>query len=426
LSLSPKPLLSTRYLIEEQGAKSLPKIGESFVLCDAGGGTVNVISYKVKALEPSFEIEAVGRAKGAKCGAVFINIAFKQWLRDLIGLENYKKLDQVQLSYKISSYDTEGERMRILMKDFDDKKKLFSKGSRDIRITLPAPLDRLDIPDKGVDKGQITISYENMECFFEPCITPILNMVKAQRRQIEDRGTRLKNVFLVGGFAESPYLQTSIEEYLSSLRYKVELRRPDTSLTAVVRGAAIFGIEKSSNKAISSMSACPRSYGISADIAFSEIVHDPEDRISDSLTKKDVVRDQLKWLIKKGDLILSDQMRAVSGTLKVDFKSTQLKRGSIPIYAYDDDDLPDSLNHARNELGLSKIFSLEYDLTSVPLEYFRVTKGIGRHPTIHTAALDLNIRVCPSRLRVSLSIGRRPITSEVIPDSTLDGLVAFE
>jgi predicted HTH domain antitoxin len=84
-------------------------------------------------------------------------------------------------------------------------------------------------------------------------------------------------------------------------------------------------------------------------MAFSEILHDPEDRIS-SLTKKDVARDQLKWLIKKGDLILSDQVRAVSGTLKVDFKEMELKRGSIPIYAYDDDDLPDNLTHARNGL----------------------------------------------------------------------------
>jgi len=239
-------------------------------------------------------------------------------------------------------------------------------------------------------------------------------------------GTRLKNVFLVGGFAESPYLQTSIEECLSILRDKVELRRPDTSLTAVVRGAAIFGIEKLSNKAISSMSACPRSYGISADIAFSEISHDPEDRIRDSLTKKDVARDQLLWLIKKGDLILSDQVREVSKILEVDFEATKLKRVSIPIYAYDDVDLPDSLKSARNEPSFSEISSLDYDLTNVPLGYSQVTRGIGRRPKIRTAALELNIRVCPSRLRVSLRIGSQLISTEDILDPTLDGLVALE
>lgn len=66
-------------------------------------------------------------------------------------------LDQAQVSHKIGSYDAEGERMRILMKDFDNKKKLFTKGSRDIRITLPEPLDGLDIPGK-VEQGQITIT----------------------------------------------------------------------------------------------------------------------------------------------------------------------------------------------------------------------------------------------------------------------------
>lgn len=418
-------IYTARFLNETYGAKSLPKIGESFVLCDAGGGTVDVISYKVKALEPVFEIEAVGEAEGKKCGAIFINIAFKTWLRELIGTANYQMLDQAQVSHKIGSYDAEGERMRILMKDFDNKKKLFTKGSRDIRITLPEPLDGLDIPGK-VEQGQITITYEDMECFFEPCIVPILEMIKRQRRLIEDGGTRLKNVFLVGGFAESPYLQTSINEYLSSLRSKVDLRRPDTSLTAVVRGAAIFGIEKSTNNAISSMSACPRSYGISADIAFSEIVHDPAERIRDETTMKDVARDQLKWLIKKGDLILSDQMRAVSSSLKIDFKASQPKRGTIPIFAYDDDDLPDSLTHARNEVGLSRLASVDYDLSPIPPGYFQVTKGSGRNPTIHTAVLNLNIRVFSSRLRVTLSIKDRQVTAEYIPDPALEGLVVLE
>lgn len=134
----------------------------------------------------------------------------------------------------------------------------------------------------------------------------------------------------------------------SNLFMQFQIEADKRRLTAVVRGAAIFGIEKSTNNAISSMSACPRSYGISADIAFSEIVHDPAERIRDETTMKDVARDQLKWLIKKGDLILSDQMRAVSSSLKIDFKASQPKRGTIPIFAYDDDDLPDSLTHARN------------------------------------------------------------------------------
>ena len=95
---------------------------------------------------------------GYKCGAIFINVAFKQWLRDLIGEEKYQQLDQVKISYKISSHDAEGERMRILMKRFEVRKKRFVKDGRDVRIELPEPFHNLNIPDR-VDKGLILIPW---------------------------------------------------------------------------------------------------------------------------------------------------------------------------------------------------------------------------------------------------------------------------
>jgi hypothetical protein len=95
---------------------------------------------------------------GSKCGAIFINVAFKQWLKDLIGEDRYQQLDQAKISYKISSHDAEGERMRILMKRFEIKKKRFVKDGRDVRIELPEPFHNLDIPDR-VDKGLILIPW---------------------------------------------------------------------------------------------------------------------------------------------------------------------------------------------------------------------------------------------------------------------------
>ena len=84
-----------------------------------------------------------------------------------------------------------------------------------------------------------------------------------------------------------------------------------TRLTAVVRGAAIFGIEKPTNKALSTMTPCPRHFGVSVSECFSEIRHPPEDRVVDPVTGMAMAKDQLLWLIKKEDLILSDDPRVV-------------------------------------------------------------------------------------------------------------------
>lgn len=94
------------------------------------------------------------------------------------------------------------------------------------------------------------------------------------------------------------------------------------------------------------MSACPRSYGISISEPFSEIDHDYRDRIQDPHSKQDLAKDQLKWLIKKGDLILSDEKREASGPIEKAFPGSGSMSGSVTIYTYNEDDLPCRLDTA--------------------------------------------------------------------------------
>ena len=61
------------------------KVGDTFVLCDAGGGTVDLISYKVTALKPNLEIYEVTPGTGSLCGSTFLNRRFEKFLEDKIG-----------------------------------------------------------------------------------------------------------------------------------------------------------------------------------------------------------------------------------------------------------------------------------------------------------------------------------------------------
>jgi hypothetical protein len=95
------------------------------------------------------------------------------------------------------------------------------------------------------------------------------------------------------------------------------------------------------------MSACPRSYGTAVAMPFSEVVHNPLDRTTDPLTDVDVAEGQLKWLIVKGDLILSNSVTERTAIFNRNFLATGSKSGSFPIYAYDYDDVPDRLASSR-------------------------------------------------------------------------------
>jgi hypothetical protein len=120
----------------------------------------------------------------------------------------------------------------------------------------------------------------------------------------------------------------------------------------VVRGAAIFGIEKSTNKPISTMRACTRSYGVSLSLPFSEVAHNIKDRFVDPLTKVAMAQGQLQWLIKKGDVILSSEPKEATSEYTINFTETSPKSGSIQIYTYDEEDIDtlDRLSTSRNGL----------------------------------------------------------------------------
>ena len=96
------------------------------------------------------------------------------------------------------------------------------------------------------------------------------------------------------------------------------------------------------------MIACPRSYGITVSKPFTAIDHSKNELSVDPVTGKPMAKDQLMWFIKKGDVILSNEPRIVEESFAKIFSENDLRRGEIPIYAYDDDDIPERFANARN------------------------------------------------------------------------------
>lgn len=151
---------------------------------------------------------------------------------------------------------------------------------------------------------------------------------------------------MVGGFAESEYLQ---EEIGFSLRLRdIELRRPDTSWSAVVQGAVICGIEKSTTKNLITTSKCRQSYGVSVRQEFSDIKHDLKDLIPHEFSRVKMAEGQMLWLLNKGDVILSSEPKVGETTITVAFMKTEPRTGTMTIYMYPDDDRPERIHNAMD------------------------------------------------------------------------------
>ena len=55
---------------------------KNFILCDAGGGTIDTASYRIVGSGRPVELAELSIRSGGNCGSLFIDVAFEKYLRD--------------------------------------------------------------------------------------------------------------------------------------------------------------------------------------------------------------------------------------------------------------------------------------------------------------------------------------------------------
>lgn len=96
-----EPEAAAIYALDAMDPHNL-QIGDTFVLCDAGGGTVDLISYTVSALKPILKLDEAAPGIGACCGSTFLNRKFAEYLENKFGdNEDWDEevLDEVRYKY---------------------------------------------------------------------------------------------------------------------------------------------------------------------------------------------------------------------------------------------------------------------------------------------------------------------------------------
>lgn len=118
----------------------------------------------------------------------------------------------------------------------------------------------------------------------------------------------------------------------------------------MVQGAVIYGVEKANYQNLVTMSTCSRSYGIVIKETYS--VHNLNQRgvSMDPVTNNIIAQEQLTWLIRRGDLLLSDEHKKTEKHFKHNFLETDPRNFKFPVYEYpdDDDDVPERFETGEN------------------------------------------------------------------------------
>ncbi|PUU82768.1 hypothetical protein B9Z19DRAFT_1120153 [Tuber borchii] len=156
--------------------------GERIVICDAGGGTVDLITYTIK--------------------------------------------------------------KSSLMRSFDTAKKEFGTTTRTDFWRIPVGYVR-DDPKNGIEDAELRLAVADMKGLFDPIVKQVISLLEQQVRDSNklDSSNKVSTIFLVGGFGESAYLYKEVQTWVRRQSYHIRVINPNFSWSAVVRGAVFHGVQ---------------------------------------------------------------------------------------------------------------------------------------------------------------------------------------
>ncbi|TGJ80717.1 hypothetical protein E0Z10_g8045 [Xylaria hypoxylon] len=259
-------------------------VGDSFVIIDAGGGTVDIISYKVDELEPLSKFTNEYVDEGALCGGTFLDKEFESFLKRVIGAASWNKMDRSDIRGIMNNEWEHG-----IKRAFDGEPDRY----------------RVEFPSRAQTKP-LLFSSDELQPIFDKTVSQIGGLVNNQIRAIETKTSQLpKLVVLVGGFGRSPYILKYLKSMLSD-RITVLQARGDKPWTAICRGAALSG---AANLSLADGSGSPlvqsrvarSSYGWIHYLEFKEGLHDARDKWLHPTDKLWCAKNQMHWVIKRGE-----------------------------------------------------------------------------------------------------------------------------
>lgn len=181
---------SVHYALAKTNMRTWMRKGSIFCVCDCGGSTVDSTLYECKQLLPKLTLEEVCASECVQAGGVFVDRAARQMLTIKLRNSNYgdeESLNDMELAFERKT------------------KRLFDGTNESYVIDFGGRQD--NDREFGILKGKLTLSREEVASAFNDVLRQITDSCLRLRK---DR--KIRHLLLVGGFGESPYLQTCLRE----------------------------------------------------------------------------------------------------------------------------------------------------------------------------------------------------------------------
>ncbi|KAF8243917.1 hypothetical protein K440DRAFT_611241 [Wilcoxina mikolae CBS 423.85] len=335
--------------------------GDTFIICDAGGGTVDLISYKIVGLDP-LQIDESVSGSGDMCGSVFLDERFEEYIRRVLG---DRVIDGMKPRSRNEMFRTWEEKVKYKFGNINNHE--------GFEITVAG------VPDdesKNVEDGFHTIPSGEVKKIFDPIVDCIVRLVKQQVTDVHRKGEKVAAILLVGGFGSSEYLCKQLQIANYGTGGPIQVLQPTNARTAIARGALLRGLDGSIvNKRRSRLN-----YGCISSTFYQAGKGWDAHKYWESSDDKYLVDGHLNWYITRNQVIEGEESTSIPFYRMV---PVPLVPGHQPWLMFTDELLACDLDDApdfkwKNPGSIYRICTLPSDLSGIPLRKFsKYTNSLG-------------------------------------------------
>ncbi|KAM5343202.1 hypothetical protein ACJ41O_014168 [Fusarium nematophilum] len=403
--LATEPEACAQYTLAVARSQGLADIQERqcFVVVDAGGGTVDLVSYYVRQLSP-FQPQRITNVTGRQCGATRIDEYFLYtYLPQKLGHEyellapgGLAAVDKARSGQVVLSRG-----LQFMLDKFQDIKHSFA-GRRHGQsetfevLDLPEGIGNQNDLSRGILDGQLRISSADLEAMFHSSVKGTIDLIHKQITAVEARRNQVSAIFLSGGFSQSPYLYNRVRQLANG-----------RDIRGVIMGLGLEG------KQLEEKHLCPYHIGVVLAEPWAEFAHTMGQRYQDTYDSNMRAKDNIKWIISKGDLIDGTIVKTqkivkkltresnLAGRLKLVFDTNEYigEYANEPSKSLDyDPDANDNLD--RIGYGTRETRDMDYSLPE--LQEYQRTHGY------YTVDMELEVNVSLAGTNCQLMVSRRP------------------
>ncbi|KAG9043148.1 hypothetical protein FS837_009947 [Tulasnella sp. UAMH 9824] len=284
---------SFHWCIDQALTGATLKEGTRIIVADLGGGTIDVSSFLVKTPRP-LRLQEQLAPQCAVEGSIIVTDRFVKSAR--------QKLQG-------TPYSHEGY-IETLREDFDEDAKCLFRASEDggddvYTVRIGGRGD--DFEDENglcsIELGYLNVNREDIAAAFEPSLVATVNAI---RKHIA--GRRDTHVFLVGGFAASPWILSETKRRLKAVGITCEVKRADSNTAkAVAHGGVAFYLDRNVTER-----TMRHTYGVSLQPSYNPSNSEHQARTdklrTDPISGHTYVKGGFFALVKKGEVVKVDSI----------------------------------------------------------------------------------------------------------------------